>query len=84
MGQNDSLAAFVTAGAAPIPTLVLNSSLVELESIEQILIEQFPMIGEANLIVNQPRPDDFIAISKPRFFIYDWDDNQQNMYLFQH
>lgn len=81
MDQNGSLAAFVTAGFAPIPTLVLNSSLVELESIEQILIEQFPVIGEANLIVNLPRPNDFIAISKRGLFVYDWDDNQQKYIL---
>lgn len=77
MDQNGRLAAFVTAGVAPIPTLVLNSSLIELEHIEQILIEQFPVIGEATLKVDLPRPDDFIAISKRGLFVYDWDDNEQ-------
>ncbi|CAM4431290.1 hypothetical protein F901_00225 [Acinetobacter dispersus] len=81
MDQNGALAAFVTAGVAPIPTIVLNSSLLELENIEQILIEQFPVIGEANLKVDLPRPDDFIAISKRGLFVYDWDDNEQQYVL---
>lgn len=81
MDQNGALAAFVTAGVAPIPTIVLNSSLLELENIEQILIEQFPVIGEANLKVGLPRPDDFIAISKRGLFVYDWDDNEQQYVL---
>ena len=81
MDQNGTLAAFVTAGVAPIPTLVLNSYLIKLENIEQILIEQFPVTGEANLKVNLPRPDDFIAISKRGFFVYDWDENEQQYVL---
>ncbi|ENX52977.1 MULTISPECIES: hypothetical protein [Acinetobacter] len=81
MDQNGALAAFVTAGVAPIPTIVLNSSLLELENIEQIVIEQFPVIGEANLKVDLPRPDDFIAISKRGLFVYDWDDNEQQYVL---
>lgn len=81
MDQKGVLAAFITAGIAPIPTFALNSSLIKLENIEQMLIEQFPVTGEANLKVDLPRPDDFIAISKRGFFVYDWDDHEQQYVL---
>ena len=81
MDQKGVLAAFITAGIAPIPTFVLNSSLIKLENIEQMLIEQFPVIGEANLKVDLPRPDDFISISKRGFFVYVWDDHEQQYVL---
>lgn len=67
------LAAFITAGEAPIPLCVLSAGEAELLTTESKALE-LPLTGAAKLHVNVPRPDDFIALAQRGLFVFDWRD----------
>lgn len=71
--QDGHLAALVTAGVAPIPIDILNNPVVDIQDIEQ-LICNLPKITKSNLVIQVPRPDDFIDMAERGFFVYDWHD----------
>jgi hypothetical protein len=66
------LAVFTTAGIAPIPSRVLDHR--ELAERAEELLEQLPVIGDCQLLVSLPRPDDYIGFARRGFFAYDWED----------
>lgn len=65
------LAAFITAGAGPIPNDILEGGNDVIQAIEEKLFEFLP-VTSAQLHVQVPRPDDFISFAERGFFVYDW------------
>jgi hypothetical protein len=63
------VALFTTGGQGPIPTTALAS--IELAEDEACSL---PETGGYELLVDVPRPDDFIAFAKRGLFAYDWSD----------
>jgi hypothetical protein len=66
------LAVFTTAGVAPIPSRVLDHR--ELAERAEELLEQLPAVGDCQMLVSLPRPDDYIGFARRGFFAYDWED----------
>ena len=66
------IAVFTTAGAAPIPSAVLDHPEL-IKSAEELLTQLRP-IGRSQLLVTLPRPDDFVGFACRGFFAYDWRD----------
>lgn len=73
-----NVAAFVTAGVGPVPVVLIRSKSIPLEEIENKIME-LPVISSANIIVNVPRPDDFIDLASRGFFVYDWRDAHRSI-----
>ncbi|MBB3559397.1 hypothetical protein FHX06_000694 [Rhizobium sp. BK512] len=67
------LAIFVTGGAGAIPLSALQDIQTGSGELEAIFF-QLPAISEVNLLVNYPRPDDFVTMAERGFFTYDWRD----------
>ena len=63
------LAAFVTAGAGPIPP----AALPFVAGAEEAAL-RLPSISECQLLMRAPRPDDFAELAKRGLFVYDWSD----------
>jgi hypothetical protein len=67
------VAAFVTAGVGPIPSVILSENFVPIEEVEE-RISELPRVSIAEALVNVKRPDDFLEIAKRGIFVYDWRD----------
>lgn len=67
------LAAFITAGAGPVPIEALKCDYVHLEDIEA-LVCGMPIVSGARLLVSVKRPDDFVDLAARGVFVYDWTD----------
>jgi hypothetical protein len=65
--------AFVTAGFGPIPLQVLGSSALPFDDIEARL-RLLPRVASARLLVQLPRPDDFVVMAERGLFVFDWTD----------
>ncbi len=67
-----SIAIFITAGEAPVPSHLLqkNTSLLGAEE----LVWKLPERTEARILVKAKRPDDYLAFAKRGLFVYDWTD----------
>lgn len=63
------LAIFTTAGVGPVP-----SSAVAFVDTTEPALDSLPETCACELLVNLPRPDDFIGFAKRGFFAYDWSD----------
>ncbi len=64
-----SVAIFTTGGVRPVPsTAVASIDITEPE------VDSLPEISSFDLLVNLPRPDDFVSFAKRGFFAYDWSD----------
>ncbi len=62
-----SVAIFTTGGVRPVPsTAVASIDITEPE------VDSLPEISSFDLLVNLPRPDDFVSFAKRGFFAYDW------------
>ena len=64
------VAVFTTGGKGPLP----DSALASIEAIEQLVIDDLPVISRADLRHSMPRPDDYIAFASRGLFAYDWSD----------
>ncbi|WP_325435215.1 hypothetical protein [Pseudomonas nitroreducens] len=63
------VAIFTTGGAGTVPfTAVASIDITELE------VDLLPETSGFDLLVNLPRPDDFVRFAKRGFFAYDWSD----------
>lgn len=73
--RDEHVAAFVTAGIGPIPSLVLDNAVESLliENIENAIL-RLPKVSARRLLVSVPRPDSFIAMAERGLFVYDWSD----------
>jgi hypothetical protein len=67
------VAAFITAGRGPIPLVILDRIDFDHEDVEPS-VANLARVGDANLLVSVPRPDDFIAMAERGIFVYDWTD----------
>ena len=63
------VAVFTTGGEGPIPISALPSA----RDAEEML-QSLEKISECTLLVDVPRPDDFIAFARQGLFSYDWRD----------
>jgi hypothetical protein len=63
------LAVFTTAGEGPVPA----SALRVLNSAEAVLA-RLSVVGRHELLIEYPRPDDFIAFAERGLYAYDWTD----------
>jgi hypothetical protein len=65
------VAAFFTAGFAPIPVAVL----VQLETFDfELEILKLPKNGSAKLLVDYPKDSSFRAIAERGLYVFDWSD----------
>lgn len=71
--KDHHVGAFITGGAGPVPTAVLQSGHAVAEAVEPDL-STLPRTSAARLLASIPRPDDFIALAERGFFVYDWCD----------
>jgi hypothetical protein len=71
--RDNDVAAFITAGRGPIPVNFLDVEDYNIFDVEQRL-DRLPRLSEVRLLVELPRPDDFINISQRGIFVYDWRD----------
>jgi len=76
--SNGHVCAFVTGGIGPIPIEALNSELVSIEDIEE-LICQLPKASGVQLLISMKRPDDFIDMAERGLFVYDWRDVERSL-----
>jgi hypothetical protein len=63
------LAVFTTAGEGPVP-----SSALRVSAAAELAVAQLPVVGGTELLVNYPRPDDFLGWAERGLFAYDWSD----------
>ncbi len=63
------LAVFTTAGEGPVPASALRVSVTA-----EAVLAQLPVVGGNELLVEYPRPDDFIAFAERGLYAYDWAD----------
>ncbi|GAA5787421.1 hypothetical protein [Chitiniphilus shinanonensis] len=68
------MAAFVTAGVGPIPKDVLSKIGMPILDIEQFICDSLPKSTTGKMLIDVPRPDDFLDLSNRGFFVYDWPD----------
>jgi hypothetical protein len=71
--HNGHVAVFITGGFGPMPSEVLMENYIPIHCIEDDILEM-PVIGQARLFVDVPRPDSFVGLAKRGFFVYDWAD----------
>jgi hypothetical protein len=76
--RDGSLAAFISAGIAPIPTVALEMTSPQIEDMEG-LIHQLPCTSGARLLVSVKRPDSFRELAERGLFVYDWQDVHRNL-----
>jgi hypothetical protein len=68
-----NLAALITAGVAPIPTILLERGL-NIEAVENAILAM-PRTSEARMMIsNVPDPKSFVELAQRGFFIFDWRD----------
>jgi hypothetical protein len=72
--RDGHVAAFMTAGVAPVPIHALENEHIEVSDIGNRLSALLPCVSSARLLVEMPRPDDFIALAERGLFAYDWSD----------
>jgi len=65
------LAAFITAGIAPIPVSVLDGRFMDNDDIERSFYD-LPRISQSHVHVTAPRPDSYVEIAERGFYAYDW------------
>jgi hypothetical protein len=66
------VAVFTNAGQGPIPIAVLTDRRASDHA--EPLVEALPERGDCRMLVNLPRPDDFVAFARRGLFAYDWQD----------
>ncbi len=71
------LAAFVSAGIAPIPTVALEMLAPQVEDIEG-LVHALARTSTARLLASVKRPDSFRQLAERGLFVYDWQDIHRN------
>lgn len=71
--RQGQVAAFVTAGCAPIPAPALCYDALLIEDVENE-VSKLPVCSEVRLLVEMKRPDDFLAIAARGIYAYDWRD----------
>lgn len=69
----DQVAAFVTAGSGPIPEQFFSHGMIKIEEIEDQIVG-LPEVSQASLFTSVPRPDDFLALARRGFYVFDWTD----------
>jgi hypothetical protein len=67
------LAAFITAGIAPVPDEVLEQQSMLIEDIESFILE-LPICTTTQLTCNVKNPSSFVALAERGFYVYDWTD----------
>lgn len=72
LDRNGYLAAFITAGIGPIFVSAYKQFVISEDT--EAYICGLAHTSEVRLLVNVPRPDDFIALAARGFFVYDWQD----------
>jgi hypothetical protein len=70
--RDDHVAAFITGGAGPIPTAILESSLPAEES--EALIRRLAPTTTAHASISHGGVESFIALAQRGVFVYDWQD----------
>jgi hypothetical protein len=70
--KSEHISVFTSAGIGPIPTSVLVSRM-QTDSLAEV-VWKMPARGIATMMVNYPRPDDFLHYAKCGFYAYDWRD----------
>lgn len=73
---NGQVAVFVTAGIAPIPSLLLRDGKISL--IGDQLDGYQPEISGVRKVVTFPNPDAFVDLAAKGLFVYDWIDASGN------
>ena len=63
------LAVFTTAGEGPVPASALQAS----AAVEAVVAE-LSVVGGSKLLVDYPRPDDFVSFAERGLYAYDWCD----------
>jgi hypothetical protein len=63
------LAVFTTAGEGPVPPSALQAS-----ASAEAAVAALPVVGGTQLLIDCPRPDDFIAFAERGLYAYDWRD----------
>jgi hypothetical protein len=63
------LAVFTTADQGPVPASALQAS----AAVEAVVAE-LSVVGGSRLLVDYPRPDDFVAFAERGLYAYDWCD----------
>jgi hypothetical protein len=67
------IAAFITAGSAPIPRELLNRADLDLATLEQVA-NRLPKIGEGLLVERSGDMSSFVSLAERGFFVFDWSD----------
>jgi hypothetical protein len=67
------IAAFVTAGSGPIPTMLLDSERLPVEDSEE-RVATLDVVTWAQLLVELKYPDNFAYLAHRGLFVYDWSD----------
>lgn len=68
-----ALAAFITAGEAPIPELALGQAGLAIDDIEERILA-LPAVASARVLVNVPRPEGYNQLAVRGLYVYDWTD----------
>jgi hypothetical protein len=63
------LAVFTSAGEGPVPASALQAS-----AAAETAVAELPIVGGNKLLVDYPRPDDFVAFAERGLYAYDWCD----------
>ena len=70
--SNGYVAAFVTAGSAPIPLAVFAQA--EMDPALEDAICELPATSEANYLLGSGNASSFLALARRGLFVYDWQD----------
>ena len=73
LDNKEYIAAFITAGIAPIPNFVIQNKMVLIEDIEEIVLK-INKSSDVFLNVAIPKPNIFLELSKRGLYVYDWTD----------
>ena len=69
--DDDNIAVFTSAGKGPIPT----QGFLEYSNDNFVnSLWSMPKVSDCELLVDLPRPDDYIELSEKGFYTYDWTD----------
>lgn len=74
IGQNrdGELAAFITAGAGPIPRNLLCRC--DFESLEREILRALAPSTDADVLIAVPKPEGYQQLARRGFYVYDWQD----------
>jgi hypothetical protein len=63
------LAVFTSAGEGPVPPSALQGS-----AAVEAVAAKLSVVGGSKLLINYPRPDDFVSFAERGLYAYDWCD----------